>query len=166
MSGAHLSPGITIAATLFKGFPPLKALRYIVAQILGGFVACLVVYVQYHDQIKALTTALEAEGVLDEINFTPAGIAGCFALYAPAGSSLRYVFFNEFICVSRLTRSPLSVPLFTFRSDFHPWHGHLGLRRPHQFLRPHLFPVCSYRPWLCHDHLGFRSRWSRCQYGS
>jgi len=98
VSGAHLSPGVTIAATIFKGFPPLKAVRYIVAQILGAFVACLVIYVQYHDQIKALTEALEVEGVLDEINFTPQGIAGCFALYAPAGASLRYVFFNEFIC--------------------------------------------------------------------
>ena len=100
VSGAHLSPGVTIAVTLFKGFPPLKAARYIVAQILGGFVACLIVYVQYHEQIKSLTEALEAEGVLDQINFTPQGIAGCFALYAPAGASLRYVFFNEFICVS------------------------------------------------------------------
>ena len=100
VSGAHLSPGITIAATLFKGFPPLKAVRYIIAQILGAFVACFFVYVQYHDQIKSLTVALEAEGVLNTINFTPQGIAGCFALYAPVGSSLRYVFFNEFVCVS------------------------------------------------------------------
>lgn len=100
VSGAHLSPGVTIAATIFKGFPPLKAARYIVAQILGAFVACLVVYAQYHDQIKALTQVLEAQGVLDEINFTPQGIAGTFALYAPVGASLKYVFFNEFICVS------------------------------------------------------------------
>lgn len=98
VSGAHLSPGITIAATIFKGFPPLKAVRYIIAQILGAFIACLIVYVQYHDQIKALTLVLEAEGALDKINFTPQGIAGTFALYAPVGASLRYVFFNEFIC--------------------------------------------------------------------
>jgi len=36
--------------------------------------------------------------VLDKINFTPQGIAGCFALYAPVGVSLKYVFINEFIC--------------------------------------------------------------------
>ena len=110
MSGAHLSPAITITAVLFKGFPPLKAVRYIVAQILGSFVACLVIYVQYHNQIKTITLALEAEGVLDLINFTPQGIAGCFALYAPAGSSLKYVFVNEFVCVSvpSICRSPSS----------------------------------------------------------
>ena len=102
VSGGHLSPGITIAATIFKGFPPLKAVRYVVAQILGAFVACLIVYVQYHEQIKSLTEALEADGVLDQINFTPQGIAGCFALFPPAGASLKHVFFNEFICVSTL----------------------------------------------------------------
>ena len=100
MSGAHLSPGITITAALFKGFPPLKAIRYVVAQILGSFVACLVIYVQYHDQIKAASQALETQGVLDHINFTPQGIAGTFALYPPTGSSLKYVFVNEFVCVS------------------------------------------------------------------
>jgi len=95
-------------AALFKGFPPLKAVRYIVAQILGAFVACLVIYVQYHDQIETITHVLEAQGALDRINFTPQGIAGSFALYAPAGSSLVYVFINEFVCVSTpsIRRSP------------------------------------------------------------
>ena len=100
MSGAHLSPAISIVAAIFKGFPPLKAARYVVAQILGAFVACLIIYVQYHDLIKGLTLLLEAEGQLDKINFTPQGIAGSFALYAPAGASLAYVFVNEFVCVS------------------------------------------------------------------
>jgi glycerol uptake facilitator-like aquaporin len=69
---------------------------------LGVFFACLILYVQYHDQIKSLTKALDAEGVFNEINFTSSGIAGCFAFYAPVGSSLRYVFFDEFICVCTL----------------------------------------------------------------
>jgi len=103
VSGAHLSPAITIVAAIFKGFPPLKAARYVVAQILGSFVACLVIYVQYHDQIKKLTHGLEAAGVFNAINYTPQGIAGSFALYPPAGATLKYVFFNEFICVSALS---------------------------------------------------------------
>lgn len=105
VSGAHLSPAVTIAATLSKGFPPLKAVRYVIAQVLGAFIACLVIYVQYHDQIKELTLALEAQGVFDRINFTPQGIAGSFAFYPPVGSSLRYIFFNEFVCVSTLSIS-------------------------------------------------------------
>ncbi|KAF9652132.1 aquaporin-like protein [Thelephora ganbajun] len=98
VSGAHLSPGVTIAAVIFKGFSPFKAVRYVIAQILGSFVACLVVYVQYHEQIKAATHALKLQGTFDRINFTAHGIAGSFAMYAPVGSSLKYVFFNEFVC--------------------------------------------------------------------
>jgi len=98
VSGAHLSPAITITAMLFKKFPPLKAARYIVAQILGSFIACLVIYAQYHDQIKKLTHGLQAAGVFDIVNYTPQGIAGVFALYAPTGASLKFVFLNEFVC--------------------------------------------------------------------
>ena len=168
MSGAHLSPGITIAATIFKGFPPLKAVRYIIAQILGAFVACLVVYAQYHEQIKTLSGALEAEGVLDAINFTPQGIAGCFALYAPVGSSLGYVFFNEFICVSVFCFCALSAVhgcYLLFATDFHPWYSHLGLHRPHEFLRPNFFHVCDHRSRLRDDNLGLRSDRSGREHG-
>jgi hypothetical protein len=70
---------------------------------------------------------LEAEGVLDKINFTPQGLAGSFALYAPAGATLKFVFFNEFICVS-IPRASTDLPAVTyFLLDFHPWNGHLGL---------------------------------------
>ena len=128
MSGAHLSPGITITAALFKKFPPLKAIRYVVAQILGSFVACLVIYVQYHNQIRAISQAPEAQAVLEHINFTPQGIAGSFALYAPTGSSLGYIFVNEFVCVSTpsIHRS-LPPQLLTCIPDFHPQYGYLGV---------------------------------------
>jgi hypothetical protein len=36
----------------------------------------------------------------DSVMFTPSGPAGAFALYAPAGVNLGYVFMNEFIVVS------------------------------------------------------------------
>lgn len=108
VSGAHLSPAVTITFALFRRFPALKAVRYVIAQILGAFVACLVIYVQYHSQIKAITEVLRAEGTLDQINFTPQGIAGTFALYPPVGSSLGNVFLNEFVCVS--ARAPIRNP--------------------------------------------------------
>lgn len=126
MSGAHLSPAITIVAAFSKGFPALKAVRYIIAQIMGAFVACLVIYVQYHHQIKEITLLLEAGG-LEAINFTPQGIAGTFALFAPTGSSLGNVFLNEFVCVSTPSTQP-SLSLLIFLPDFHPRYGHLGLR--------------------------------------
>lgn len=50
-SGGHFSPGVTITYMLFRKFPVKKGLRYIVAQILGSYVACLIIYVQYHHLI-------------------------------------------------------------------------------------------------------------------
>ena len=71
-SGGHLNPCVTIAFTLFKGFPVRKAplyvhifthpmislanfaLRtksYILSQILGAYVACLIVYLQWRTNI-------------------------------------------------------------------------------------------------------------------
>ncbi|KAJ7692583.1 hypothetical protein B0H17DRAFT_1061320 [Mycena rosella] len=63
---------ITITQMLFHGFPPLKGLRYMAAQIFGGYIACLLVYVQYK------TLILEAEAAL-----LPAG-PGVSALAANA----------------------------------------------------------------------------------
>ncbi|KAF5381881.1 hypothetical protein D9757_007600 [Collybiopsis confluens] len=104
-SGGHFSTSITATLTLFKGFPPLKALRttptlrprYIVAQILGAYVACLLVYVQWYDIIKECELALDAVGLLETTLFTPQGPAGAFGLYTLPGLSLGRVFLNEFV---------------------------------------------------------------------
>ncbi|THV02310.1 aquaporin-like protein [Dendrothele bispora CBS 962.96] len=100
VSGGHLNPGITIAFVLTKGFPLVRALRYLIAQILGGYVACLLIYVQYHDLIKLAEGVLDlaGPGVLDATLFTPQGPAGAFALYVMPGASLGRVFLNEFVC--------------------------------------------------------------------
>ncbi|KAJ7736039.1 putative aquaporin 2 [Mycena maculata] len=96
-SGGHFNPCITIVQVLFKGFPPLKAVRYIAAQILGGYIACLLIYLQYRTLITGIEATL-GPVVLAGINFTPSGPAGIFALYVAPGSSLGHVFVNEFVC--------------------------------------------------------------------
>ena len=70
-SHGQFNPGITIHAMVFHGLPPLKAFRsvylwliskrsrddkdcsrrYIVAQIFGAYIACLLVYIQYKQLI-------------------------------------------------------------------------------------------------------------------
>ncbi|KAL0577697.1 hypothetical protein V5O48_004301 [Marasmius crinis-equi] len=95
-SGGHFSPSITIALVLFKGFPVSKGARYIVSQILGCYVACLLVYVQYKVLLDECELALAQSGKLDLL-FTPQGPAGAFGLYLIPGSSLGRAFLNEFI---------------------------------------------------------------------
>ncbi|KAJ7184724.1 aquaporin-like protein [Mycena filopes] len=95
-SGGHFNPCITIVQMLFKGFPPLKGLRYITAQILGGYIACLLVYAQYRVPLLELQAAIPAP-VLATIQFTPNGPAGIFGFYLLPGSSLGLAFLNEFV---------------------------------------------------------------------
>jgi len=96
-SGGHFNPAVTLTLVLFKGFPPLKALRYIVAQILGGYIACLLIYVQWHDLIAESELALSAAGLLESTLFTPQGPAGAFGLYTLPGLHLGRVFLNELV---------------------------------------------------------------------
>ncbi|KAI0344556.1 aquaporin-like protein [Trametopsis cervina] len=96
-SGGHFNPAVSITFVLFKGMPKRKAARYIVAQLLGGYIACLLIYLQYHHMIKLAEAALVDAGTTDTL-FSPTGPAGIFALYLTPGASLGQVFVNEFVC--------------------------------------------------------------------
>ncbi|KAJ7352075.1 aquaporin-like protein [Mycena albidolilacea] len=97
-SGGHFNPAITITNLVFNRFPPLKGLRYLAAQILGGYIACLLVYVQYKTLILDTEAVLLAAGPKGEATFyTPSGPGGIFALSLPLGSNLGRAFINEFV---------------------------------------------------------------------
>jgi len=96
-SGGHFNPCVTISFVVFKGFPPLKALRYIAAQILGAYIACLIVYVQYRDIIVLVEEGLQAANTLDAIQFTPGGPGGILGLYVNPGTNLSRTLLNEFV---------------------------------------------------------------------
>ncbi|KAF8802053.1 aquaporin-like protein [Phlegmacium glaucopus] len=98
-SGAHISPGVTIAFVVFKGFPPLKAARYIAAQIVGAIIACALVYNQWKVLIVDAEELLMAAGpaVYAATQFTPNGPAGIFGLYMLPGQTLARAFLNEFV---------------------------------------------------------------------
>ncbi|KAA1467501.1 aquaporin-like protein [Dentipellis sp. KUC8613] len=96
-NGGHFNPAVTITAVLFKKYPIKTAVRHIIAQILGGYIACLFVYLQWKHQFNEVEAALTAKGALDAVQFTPSGPAGIIALYVTPGSSLGLVFINEFV---------------------------------------------------------------------
>ncbi|KAJ7654288.1 putative aquaporin 2 [Mycena rosella] len=95
-SGGHFNPCITIVHMLFKGMSPLKGARYIVSQILGGYIACMLIYLQYRTVLLEIQAVLPP-AALAAIQFTPNGPAGIFGLYLLPGSNLGQVFVNEFV---------------------------------------------------------------------
>ncbi|KAK9898985.1 aquaporin-like protein [Cystobasidium minutum MCA 4210] len=96
VSGPHLNPCFTIAFALFKGFPWRKVPQYIISQIFGGFIAGLLVYVNYKQPLDTITDALKAAGLEAQI-FTPQGPAFPLALFKGVNQSIGYVFVNEFV---------------------------------------------------------------------
>ncbi|GLB40442.1 putative MIP aquaporin (TC 1.A.8) family protein [Lyophyllum shimeji] len=96
-SGGHFNPCITVSYVVFRGFPPLKAFRYIFAQIVGAYVACLLVYSQWKVLIVQCEAILQSAGKLEALQFTPNGPAGIFGLYLLPGQTLPRVFLNEFV---------------------------------------------------------------------
>jgi len=97
-SGGHFNPCVTVAFTIFRGFPPLKAVRYIVAQILGAYIASALVYNQWKVLIVESELLLKQAGVYEATIFTPNGPAGIFALYLlPGAQTLPRAFLNEFV---------------------------------------------------------------------
>lgn len=73
ISGAHLSPAITIALWLFASFDRRKVLPYIMAQMLGAFCSAALVYGLYynlffdyeqaHNMIRGSVESLELAGI-------------------------------------------------------------------------------------------------------
>lgn len=74
--------------------------RYIIAQILGAYIACALIYAQYKVLIIESEGALRLVGKYDEVQFTPSGLAGIFGLYALPGQTMGRTFLNEFVTVS------------------------------------------------------------------
>ncbi len=61
ISGAHLNPAVTVTLALFRGFEWRKVAPYSLAQILGAFVAALIVRWNYTEALNAFDPGLTAK---------------------------------------------------------------------------------------------------------
>src|SRR3954465_1138924 len=83
ISGAHLNPAVTLALAVFRGFSWGKTLPYMLAQLLGAFVAALLVRWNYSEVIAAVDPnhTIDTQGIFSTLpgNGTlPVGTWGAF----------------------------------------------------------------------------------------
>ncbi len=91
ISGAHMNPAVTIALAAFGGFDGKKVLPYILAQILGGFCAAVLVYILFGTNILAYESANNmVRGVTEGL-----GSGGIFVTAAAENVTMMHAFLNE-----------------------------------------------------------------------
>lgn len=59
ISGAHINPAVTVALAIYRDFPWRKVGPYILAQVLGAFIAAALVYWNYLPAFQAADPQLE-----------------------------------------------------------------------------------------------------------
>jgi MIP family channel proteins len=74
VTGAHLNPAVTLALAVHRRFPWKKFGPYVAAQMLGAFVASVVVFATYHEALAAF------DGGIRQV-MGPQGTAGIWATY-------------------------------------------------------------------------------------
>ncbi|ESZ90273.1 hypothetical protein SBOR_9342 [Sclerotinia borealis F-4128] len=110
ISGAHLNPAISLMLCIYRGFPMRKACIYILAQILGGFLAGLIAYGIYQDAISMYnsTGGVLANG--EAVNLLSGGTGGTSFYTQPKSfASPASSFFNEFVATGILACAVLAL---------------------------------------------------------
>ncbi|KAL3426845.1 MIP family channel protein [Phlyctema vagabunda] len=102
ISGAHLNPSISIMLWIYRGFPLRRVPMYLLAQILGAFIAALIAFGIYQKDI--LTFAGSGVSLMDS------GTLGSFITYPRnAWVDGSTAFFNEFVGTAILAIAVLAL---------------------------------------------------------
>ena len=95
VSGAHLNPAVTLAFAARGKFPWAKVGPYVVAQVLGAFVAALILWMVYHGAFMHFEqTHSISRGVMDSKGLAGTE-AGVFFTSHPAFVSIFNAFFDQ-----------------------------------------------------------------------
>ncbi|KAA8570133.1 hypothetical protein EYC84_002464 [Monilinia fructicola] len=109
ISGAHLNPAISLMLCIYRGFPLRKAFIYILAQIMGGFLAGLIAYGIYQDAIAQYNSS---GGILSNgqvVNLLEGGTGTSFYTQPESFASPASSFFNEFVATGILACAILAL---------------------------------------------------------
>ena len=84
VSGAHINPAVTLAFTIWRGFPKAYVVPYIAAQLAGAFVAAAALFILFEPHIAAKEAS---KGI---VRGAPGSemTAMCYGEYYPAPGSL------------------------------------------------------------------------------
>ncbi|KAB8298923.1 hypothetical protein EYC80_001079 [Monilinia laxa] len=109
ISGAHLNPAISLMLCIYRGFPLRKACIYILAQIMGGFLAGLIAYGIYQGAIVQYNSS---GGILSNgqvVNLLEGGTGTSFYTQPESFASPASSFFNEFVATGILACAILAL---------------------------------------------------------
>ncbi len=95
VSGTHANPAVTLALTLFRGFPVRKALPYVGAQVLGGLLGAAVVYLMFSPVIDSFNAA-------HDMTRLDGGAAGVFFTHPGDGITPLHAFVDEIVLTGLL----------------------------------------------------------------
>ena len=95
VSGTHANPAVTLALTIYRGFPLRKVVPYWAAQTIGAFLGAAVVYLMFSPVIDAYNLA---HGV-DRVS---GGAAGVFFTHPGEHITPIRAFFNEIVLTGML----------------------------------------------------------------
>ena len=96
VSGTHANPAVTLAVTLFRGFPPAKVLPYVAAQVCGAFLGAALVYLLFSPVIDQYNSLHHLSRALD------GGAAGVFFTHPGAGITPAHAFVDEIVLTAIL----------------------------------------------------------------
>lgn len=91
VSGTHANPAVTLALTLFRGFPGRKVLPYVGAQVLGAFLGAALAYllfapvIDHYNEVHHLSRAIDG------------GAAGVFFTHPGEGITAAHAFVDEIV---------------------------------------------------------------------